>query len=382
MNRPIRAAGLIIMLVIVLAGCNLPAPPPTDLSPDDAVNTAAAQTVVALSTELAAGRSPTLGGPSTGQNTPTPPPGSGGSASTPTPSGGDTGPTVDPNLPCNQAEFISDVTIPDDSTLPPGTPFVKVWEVRNAGSCAWTPEYSVVFAGSGDAMSGPASSPLLTSGEVKPGQTARVSVSMRAPAEAGDYRGSWLLRSPDGKTFGVGPTGNGSIFVQIHVADTYSFAEHLCSAAWSTAAAALPCPGKETDAQGFVVQVEDPTLETGAQEQGLGLLVLPQPTPGGYIVGRYPPIMVPSEADFRATIGCRSGVSGCYVRFKVTYQIDNGPEQTLGEWNEGQDGNVNRIAADLDTLAGKPVAFNLYVYVSGTPDASRAIWFDPRVIKQ
>ena len=389
MRRNKTAAKLLFRMVwvtvtlLILAGCNLPAPRPTSISQDDAVNTAAARTVVALSTELAAGRSPTLGPLPTGQSTPTPPsPGTPG-AGTPSPADpGSDSPTVDPNLPCNKAEFIRDVTIPDGSTLPPGSAFVKTWEVKNVGSCAWTPKYSVVFAGNGSAMDGPASSPLLTSGEIKPGQVAQISVSMRAPGEAGDYRGSWRLRSPDGENFGVGQAGNESVFVQVRVAEEYLFAEHLCSAAWSTAAGPLPCPGQNSDLQGFAVQIETPKMEDGSQEEGLALLVMPQPTAGGLIVGRFPAVMVPQEPDFRANIGCQPGVTGCYVRFKVTYQVDNGPEQTLGEWNEGLDGNINRIVADLDMVAGKSVAFNLYVYVNGTPEASKAIWFNPRIIKQ
>ena len=382
MKKQIITATLTAMLILALAGCNLPAPPPTDLSQDDAINTSAARTVVALSTELAAGKNPTLGPIPTGQKTPTPPPGNGSTEKTPSPGAPDSGETTDPNLPCNQAEFVSDVTIPDGSTVPPGSAFVKIWEVKNVGSCAWTNAYSVVFAGNGNAMDGPAAAPLMASGEVKPGQNARIAVSMRAPLEAGDYRGSWQLRGPDGKNFGVGAAGNESVFVQVRVADEYFFAEQLCSAAWSTAAGPLACPGKDSDLQGLVVQLDSPRMEDGSVEDGLALLTQPQPTVDGYIVGRFPAIMAPQESDFRASIGCQPGATGCYVRFKVTYQVDNGPEQTLGEWSEGQDTNINRIVADLDMVAGKSVAFNLYVYVNGSPESSKAIWFNPRVVKQ
>jgi len=370
------------IIVLALAACNLPAPAPTEIDPDDAANTAAAQTVVALSTELAAGKNPTLGPNSTAQKTPSPGSSSTSSTTTPTPPSEEAGPTVDPNLPCNQAEFIRDVTIPDDSTILPGSQFTKVWELKNTGSCAWTQAYTIVFANTGNAMSAVPSTPLVTEGEVKPGQTVKAAVIMRAPNEPGDYRGSWLLHAPDGSTFGVGEDASGSVFVQVHVADEYYFAEQVCAAAWSTPTGPLPCPGKESDMQGFVVQLENPTLEDGSQEQGLALFTYPQPVSGGFIVGRYPAVMVPSDADLRATIGCQPGVSSCYVRFKITYQVDNGPEQTLGEWNEGLDNNINHAIADLDSVAGKPVAFNFYVYVNGTPEASKAIWFNPRIVKQ
>lgn len=384
MNKQLTAVTWIVLFVFLLAACNLPAPAPTDVNPNDAVNTAAAKTVVALSTELAAGRNPTLGPDSSPQQTPAPGSNSTQAAGAPTSTSETQAvrPTVDPNLPCNQAEFVSDVTIPDDSTILPGTEFQKVWELRNTGSCTWTSAYTIVLASSSNPMAGPASSPLIIDGEVLPGDTVKATVTMRAPNEAGNYRGSYLLKSPDGKTFGVGPGAQGIIYALIRVADEYYFAEHICSAAWSTPSGALPCPGSENDSQGFIVQLDQPTLEDNSKGEGLALLTMPQPVPGGFIVGRFPPVIVPTDADFRATIGCQPGATGCYVRIKVTYQVDNGPEQTLGEWNEGLDGNINHAIADLDMVAGKSVSFNFYAYVNGTPEASKALWSNPRIVKE
>ena len=55
----------------------------------------------------------------------------------------------------NQASFVSDVTVPDDTVVPAGSTFVKTWRIRNDGTCTWTPgSYALVFTG-GDALSGP-----------------------------------------------------------------------------------------------------------------------------------------------------------------------------------------------------------------------------------
>jgi hypothetical protein len=43
-----------------------------------------------------------------------------------------------PTTACVHAmRFVADVTIPDDSRIPPGVSFVKTWRIRNAGNCTW-----------------------------------------------------------------------------------------------------------------------------------------------------------------------------------------------------------------------------------------------------
>lgn len=382
MYRRNAAAGILILLALWLAGCVLARPQARTSTPntEERVQTAAAMTVAAMSTKIAGGEHTTLGAP-TLTGTPVPSPTARVTSTvtaTPTP-----GPTATPTSsePCNQSSFTGDVTIPDGSVLPPNTVFIKTWEIKNSGSCAWDSSYSVIFAGKGNAMGGSASAPILAEGEVKPGETARISVTMRAPDTAGEYEGYWMLRSADKQVFGTGKGGGGAFYVKIQVADSYSFAEQWCSAKWSSGAGELPCPGKDGDPQGYALQVRDPTLEDSVQREGLGLAVAPQPLPGGYIAAAFPPVVVPQEADFRATLGCQVGVVGCYVRFKVTYRVDGSDEQVLGEWNEGYEGGVTEAVKDLDMLAGKPVAFTLYVYVNGTPGLAKAVWFFPRIIR-
>ncbi len=396
MRRAVGILSLIVCGLFALVGCNLPKPAPTNLSQADVVNTAAAQTVIALSTELAAGKNPTLGPLPTDEATSTPQPGKTSAdasatpqgiasvnpsgSNTPTPPKGSPSATLDPSIPCNRASFLRDITIPDGSTLPSNTPFTKVWELKNTGSCAWTGAYQVIFNG-GERMKGAESSPLLKSGEVKPGETVRVAVDLRAPDKDGKYKGSWRLQAADGTDFGIGEKALGNVFVDIEVTDFYSFADQTCSAEWSTNLGKLDCPMKDTSAPGSFAQLTDPTLETGKKETGAGLLVVPPASPDGYIVARYPPVRVPAQADFRAVIGCEPNSPQCYVKFKVTYTIDNGAEQLLGEWNEGFDSNTNQAIKDLNALRDKLVAFNLYVYVNGDPSSSRAIWFTPHLTR-
>jgi hypothetical protein len=358
------------LLAAVLSGCNLPREGDAATSKEDRVLTAAAKTVAALSTI----NSPDY----------TPPPGV--ATSTPVPQANTPQPTPGPSMtptsaePCNRATFEGDVTIPDGSVLPPHSPFTKTWLIKNTGSCTWKNGYTVIFSGQGNAMSNVASFPIM--GETRPGETAQISVNLTAPGEAGDYQGYWRLRSDQNQEFGTGPTGSANFFVQIKVADEYSFAKMACSAEWSTAAGKLPCPGKDSDGQGYAIPYDkSPVLEDGQDREGPGLLVMAQPSPDGWIVGKFPPVFVPANADFRALLSCQPGTNGCFVKFKVTYRVDNGDEQLLGEWNEGSEGGITNAIKDLDVVAGRSTAFSLYLYVTGTPEQSKGIWFNPRIIK-
>ena len=95
--------------------------------------------------------------------------------------------------PCAQMRFVSDVTIPDNSQIAPGTQFVKTWRVKNTGTCAWAGTLN--FVGTGNRMGGtsPTSFP-----QVPAGQEAELSISLTAPAQLGPYQGTWQVRTTDG----------------------------------------------------------------------------------------------------------------------------------------------------------------------------------------
>jgi hypothetical protein len=160
-----------------LMGCNLPQQNPA------AIQTAAAMTVQAEITSAP----PPATATSTVAAFPTLP----GATSTvpPQPSATST---------CDVAQFITDVTYPDDTIVTPNASFTKTWRLKNVGTCSWTPSYAVVFL-SGEAMSGPATQAL--AGNVNPGQTVDLSVNLKAPASNGTYSGYWKLRNAAGATF-------------------------------------------------------------------------------------------------------------------------------------------------------------------------------------
>ncbi len=99
---------------------------------------------------------------------------------------------------CDNALFLTDVTYPDNTIVPAGSAFTKTWRMQNIGGCSWTPSYAVVFM-SGAAMNGPSVQGL--SGNVNPGQSVDISVTLQAPSSNGTYTGNWGLRNATGVVF-------------------------------------------------------------------------------------------------------------------------------------------------------------------------------------
>lgn len=150
---------------------------------------------------------------------------------------------------CDRAQFIADVTVPDGTNVLPGLNFAKTWRLKNIGSCTWTTSYALVFA-SGDALGGTS---VNLPGNVPPGQTVDVSVSLTAPNAAGHYIGFWQFRNSSGVLFGIGASGEKPWWVDINVLSAstfgaaYDFASNYCSATWYSLQGNLPCPGAEGD---------------------------------------------------------------------------------------------------------------------------------------
>jgi len=96
------------------------------------------------------------------------------------------------------AVYVSDVTIPDETELAPGSGFVKTWRIRNSGTCDWESGFEVVFS-DGAQMGGPGSVPLPV---LAAGAQGDVSVDLVAPAEPGLYKGRWRFHAAEGTIFG------------------------------------------------------------------------------------------------------------------------------------------------------------------------------------
>jgi hypothetical protein len=314
---------------------------------------------------------------------------------------------------CDKVQFIADVNFPDGTALQPGAQFTKTWRLKNVGSCAWSTSYQLVFF-SGEKM-GAASSAAFTK-NVAIGETVDISMNMTAPAASGSYRGYWMFKNASGALFGIGAQANKPWWVDIKVTGgatvtpvtatatqsgvtqtpsatatpltgtAYDFATNACAASWYSGAgsAALPCPGTDGDAKGFVLKVSSPKLETGATDSRPGLIAFPQNVQDGYIQGIYPAFTVKSGDRFQSTINCEYGATGCYVVFRLDYQTGSDPIKTFwGPFLERVDNppQFYNVDVDLSSLAGKDVKFILTVLAAGSPTGDRALWVGPRIYR-
>ncbi len=158
MFKILRLISIMSIFMLIISACNLPSNAATQ-NPNDpnVVFTAAALTVQAQLTQAAPFSTPTL----------PPPPATNTAVTLPTAAPVATiTPQIPPTAVCDQATFVNDVTIPDGTSVTPGSSFKKTWRLRNSGSCQWS-GYTLVFD-SGESMS-PAIDPI---GTVAPGQGA------------------------------------------------------------------------------------------------------------------------------------------------------------------------------------------------------------------
>lgn len=294
--------------------------------------------------------------------------------STPTPAAGGS---------CNQAQFISDITIPDGTTFAPNTTFTKTWRLKNVGTCTWTTAYAVTFV-SGDRMGGVDT---LLPQTVVPGQTVDVGVNLTAPNLNGSYRGYWELKDPSGALFGIGSTFDKPFWVSISVAGgttgttALDFVSTVCTAQWTNGTDVLPCPGTDGDTRGFVLPETSPRLENGTTSSQPGLLTFPQNVQNGYIQGIYTDFTVQTGDRFQATINCEYGATSCFVIFRIDAEMAGGVTQNLGTFAEKYDGLYYPVDIDLSLLSGKTVHFILSVLSNGDPTGDRALWVAPRIFR-
>ena len=285
---------------------------------------------------------------------------------------------------CDAAQFIADVTTPDGTNVLPGLTFTKTWRLKNVGTCTWSTSYALVFA-SGDQLGGASSVNLPCS--VAPGQTVELSVSLTAPTAAGHYIGYWKLRNASGTPFGIGANANKAWWVDINVltattfAVAYDFASNYCAASWYTQQGNLPCPGTDGNPAGFVLKVEKPQLENGTITTESGLLLMPQNAYNGDIHGAFPAFRVQSGDRFRSVVSCAYGATGCFVTFRLDYQIGNGPINAFWSLRKKLDGTIFRNDLDLSALAGQDVKFILTVLATGPAAADRVIWSNPIIVR-
>ena len=254
---------LSLCLCMILASCNMPG----ETGSQTTLNVTQAYQTLQARLTFAVGQTPLA------TSSPTAPVSEGDSTNTPlieftaTPTNPSTTlPTDTPNSQesqpvCDQAGAgypKIDIEIEDDTEMAPGEAFTKVWRIANAGTCAWTTDYKVVFF-SGEIMGASSSQPLEET--VPTGSSIDIAVSMVAPEQTGTYQGNWKLQNADGEMFGIGPEGESPFWVRIQVVSEFSET--------ATATPSLT-PTTEIQASGAVTLTVDDTLDLDTLEINAG----------------------------------------------------------------------------------------------------------------
>ncbi|HKJ26588.1 MAG TPA: NBR1-Ig-like domain-containing protein, partial [Anaerolineales bacterium] len=206
MAKIFRLFLILVLAALVLAACNLPGR--LSRAGGEVSLTQAAQTINAQMTLNAQNQLPTATTPAGETSQPT---------ITIAPTNTSSPDATATEQPCDLAQYVKDVTVPDGTEMKPNETFTKTWRIENLGTCTWTSGYKIVFD-EGDAMSGP-SSQAITGGTVAPDAQVDISIDLTAPASMGTYRGTYQLRNADGVIF----TASG-FWVEIEVVepDAYS----------------------------------------------------------------------------------------------------------------------------------------------------------------
>ena len=195
-----RMFTIIIILLAAILACNVPLTSPTS---DLASVVAQTQTAVAVSQLVAPATSVTqVSAPATTQS---PASATGSTPNSPVivttaPAANSTVPPIINTAPatpeCTDMAKFEGETIPDNTAFAPGQEFIKIWTLRNVGTCIWNSEYALVSV-KGEAMGGTSPSPIGKT--IKPNNTIQIYLPQKAPDSPGEHQGSWMLRSPSGR---------------------------------------------------------------------------------------------------------------------------------------------------------------------------------------
>ena len=362
----------VIVLWIAQLACNLPsgAETPDTFATLNGLYTASAQTLEAAGTQSGLTATPglplptvTVAGSPSATNAP----------STQLPA---------PQSKCDAAQFLADVTYPDGSLLPRSTTFVKIWRIKNIGTCTWTTSYALVFSG-GDSLG--SSSVIGMPGTVLPGQYIELPVTLTSPNKDGNFTGYWKLRNASGVPFGIGAQADTAFWVKIRVTGpsfvAYNFADNYCKADWSNGNSGLPCPGNDGNSSGYAIRLNNPKMENGVTEDEPGLLTVPQDKNNGFISGEFPAFTVQAGDRFRTIVNCQHNATKCNVVFKLDYR-NNGQVRTFASWAEAYEGKYYPVDLDLSSLAGQTLKFILVVSANGGNNQDYAIWLNPHIVRQ
>ena len=107
-------------------------------------------------------------------------------------------PTLSPAECTNNLKFVSDATVPDNSTFNQGEVIDKQWLIENTGTCNWDSTYRLRHTG-GASLGAPEEIALYPA---RAGTQATLRILFTAPFSPDFYASEWQAVAPDGALFG------------------------------------------------------------------------------------------------------------------------------------------------------------------------------------
>lgn len=103
--------------------------------------------------------------------------------------------------------YVADLNFDDKNmtappVMAPGQAFTKKWRVRNSGTCAWEPNFSLNYVSGNRPEAKMGATPVLVGKRVEPGQTVDLAANLVAPKAYGTFQAFWKMSDAQGTPFG------------------------------------------------------------------------------------------------------------------------------------------------------------------------------------
>jgi len=164
----------------------------------------------------------------------------------------------------------------------------------------------------------------------------------------------------------------------------YDFISKAPTASWGSGAGSLPFPGSDSDSRGFALYRDKAQLEDGSTRARV-LETHPQWVSNGWIMGAYPQLTIPSDAELKVTVGFLQGATGSDgVTFEIQFEEFQGLKVAPKKYSvlshrATYDGKLDSISKDLNYLAGKTGNFILYVNAGQSSGQDWAAWAEAKI---
>ena len=164
----------------------------------------------------------------------------------------------------------------------------------------------------------------------------------------------------------------------------YDFINQAPSAYWSSGAGSLSFPGSDSDSWGFALYRNNWQLEDDSPWVKV-LETHPQWVSNGWIMGVYPQVTVPSNAELKVTVGFFKGATGSDgVTFEVKFEeflgLQVAPKvHSIISHRATYDGKLDSIVEELSSLEGKTGNFVLYANAGQSSGQDWAAWAEAKI---